>query len=234
MDPIIQGLKEVVSLLLNMDKEVLEITLLSLKVSVSATLVSLIFGLFIAFGLTLYDFPTKRILITLINTGMGIPPVVVGLVVSMLLWRSGPLGSLNLLYTPYAMIIAQSLIATPCVSGITLAALQGLPKNLLNQILGLGATRLQLLFFLLREARTSILASAMAGFGAVISEVGASMMVGGNIKGSTRVLTTATVLETSKGNFEMAMALSIILFSLTFSISLCLTHIQQKGVRGKW
>lgn len=234
MDPIIEGLKKAYFLLSTLDGEIVEITLLSLRVSGSATLLSLMFGLVIAFGLTLYEFPMKRLLITLVNAGMGIPPVVVGLFVTMLLWRSGPFASLDLLYTPVAMVIAQSLIATPCVAGITLAALQGLPRNLIHQILGLGATKLQLLLFLLREARTSILASAMAGFGAVISEVGASMMVGGNIRGSTRVLTTATVLETSKGNFEMAMALSIILFSLTFSISLFLTYIQQKNVRLRW
>jgi len=164
----------------------------------------------------------------LVNTGMGLPPVVVGLFVTIFLWRNGPFGRFELLYTPAAMVIAQGVIATPIVTGISMAAIQSLPANLRLQILALGASRPQMVLLLVREARLPLLAAVMAGFGGVISEVGASLMVGGNIKGQTRVLTTATVMETGKGNFDTAIALSIILLSLTFLINLLLTLIQQK------
>jgi tungstate transport system permease protein len=152
----------------------------------------------------------------------------VGLFVSIFLWRNGPFGFLGLLYTPAAMIIAQAIIATPLVMGVSVAAIQHLPKNLRYQILALGATRLQMMWLLIREARLPLLAAVMAGFGGVISEVGASIMVGGNIKGYTRVLTTATVMETSRGNFDIAIALSIILMVLAFVINAILTYVQQR------
>ncbi|MBI5443217.1 MAG: ABC transporter permease, partial [Deltaproteobacteria bacterium] len=151
-----------------------------------------------------------------------------GLFVSILLWRSGPLGALGLLYTPTAMVIAQTVIATPIVMGISLAAIQNLPRKLRYQILALGATRAQMVWLLVKEARLPLLAAVMAGFGGVISEIGASIMVGGNIKGYSRVLTTATVMETSRGNFEVAIALSIILLLLAFAINAFLTHVQQR------
>jgi tungstate transport system permease protein len=153
---------------------------------------------------------------------------VVGLFVSIFLWRNGPLGFLGILYTPLAMIIAQAIIATPIVMGITVAAMQQLPKKLRLQILALGASRVQMVWMLIKEARLPLLAAVMAGFGGVISEIGASIMVGGNIKGYSRVLTTATVMETGRGNFEVAIALSIILLLLAYTINLILTHIQQK------
>jgi tungstate transport system permease protein len=176
----------------------------------------------------LTQFPGRRLVISLINTGMGLPPVVVGLFVTIFLWRNGPLGFLEILYTPTAIIIAQAIIATPIVMGISLAAMQALPANLRLQILALGATRLQMVWILVKEARLPLLAAVMAGFGGVISEVGASIMVGGNIKGYSRVLTTATVMETSKGNFDIAMALGIILLLLAFFINSILTQIQQR------
>jgi tungstate transport system permease protein len=153
---------------------------------------------------------------------------VVGLFVTIFLWRNGPLGFLEILYTPTAIIIAQSIIATPIVMGISLAAMQALPTNLRLQIQALGATRLQMVWILVKEARLPLLAAVMAGFGGVISEVGASIMVGGNIKGYSRVLTTATVMETSKGNFDIAMALGIILLLLAFFVNSILTNIQQR------
>jgi tungstate transport system permease protein len=159
---------------------------------------------------------------------MGLPPVVVGLFVTIFLWRSGPLGFLELLYTPAAMILAQLVIAFPIVAGLTMTAFQGLNPNLRLQLLGIGASTPQLLWLLCKEARLPLLAAVMAGFGGIISEVGASMMVGGNIRGQTRVLTTATVLETGKGNFEIAIALGLILLALTFAVNLLLTHIQQR------
>jgi tungstate transport system permease protein len=156
---------------------------------------------------------------------------VVGLVVAVTLWRSGPLGDLKLIYTPAAIIIAQTIIAAPVVTGLTAAALASLDPRLSQQLLGLGASLPQMIWLLWREARLPLLAALMAGFGSVISEVGASMMVGGNIRGQTRVLTTAIVLETSKGEFQNAFALSILLLGLTYLINLALTLIQQKGAK---
>ena len=171
----------------------------------------------------------RGLLVALVNTGMGLPPVVVGLFVSIFLWRSGPLGFLELLYTPTAIVLAQFVIAAPIVTGLTIAAVQQLNPKLRLQLLALGASRGQLLWLLMREARLPLLAAVMAGFGGVISEVGASMMVGGNLLGQTRVLTTATVLETGKGDFDVAIALSVILLVLVFSVNYLLTRIQQRG-----
>ena len=228
MDLIFEGIKKAFWLLVTFDPEVLGITFLSLKVSGLATLISLLIGIFVGIAVALARFPGKRIVVSLINTGMGLPPVVVGLFVTIFLWRNGPFGVFGLLYTPTAMIIAQAVIATPIVMGITVAAIQQLPPKLRLQILALGATRMQMVWLLIREARLPLLAAVMAGFGGVISEVGASIMVGGNIKGYSRVLTTATVMETGRGNFEVAIALGIILLLLAYFINLILTHIQQR------
>jgi tungstate transport system permease protein len=228
MELIFDGIFEAIRLLLSGDSEVLAVTWLSLKVSGLATLISLLVGVSSGTVLALADFPGKRLVAALVNTGMGLPPVVVGLFVTIFLWRNGPFGGFELLYTPAAMVIAQGVIATPIVTGISMAAIQSLPANLRLQILGLGASRPQMVWLLIKEARLPLLAAVMAGFGGVISEVGASIMVGGNIKGQTRVLTTATVMETGKGNFDTAIALSIILLTLTFLINLMLTLIQQK------
>ncbi|MFH1757381.1 MAG: ABC transporter permease [Pseudomonadota bacterium] len=228
MDLIFEGIKQAFLLLITLDPEVFNITLLSLRVSGTATLLSLLIGISIGTTVALSQFPGRKLVVSLINTGMGLPPVVVGLFVTIFLWRNGPLGSLGILYTPAAMILAQAIIATPIVMGITLAAIQALPKNLRLQILALGATRIQMVWILVKEAKLPLLAGVMAGFGGVISEVGASIMVGGNIKGYSRVLTTATVMETSRGNFEVAIALGIILLLLVYFINLVLTHIQQR------
>jgi tungstate transport system permease protein len=233
MNLIIEGIKKAFWLIISFDPEVMGITFLSLKVSGTATMISLLIGISIGIGIALSKFPGKRIIISLINTGMGLPPVVVGLFVTIFLWRNGPLGFLGILYTPAAMIIAQAVIATPIVMGITVAAIQQLPDKLRLQILALGATRLQMVWFLIKEARLPLLAGIMAGFGGVISEVGASIMVGGNIKGYSRVLTTATVMETSRGNFDIAIALSIILILLSYFINLILTQIQQRELKVK-
>ncbi len=188
MDLILEGILKAFHLLFTLDPEVLGITLLSLQVSGTATLISLFIGISIGTLVALTEFPGRRLVVSLINTGMGLPPVVVGLFVTIFLWRNGPLGFLEILYTPAAMILAQAVIATPIVMGITLAAIQALPRNLRLQILALGATRLQMVWILVKEARLPLLAGVMAGFGGVISEVGASIMVGGNIKGYSRVL----------------------------------------------
>jgi tungstate transport system permease protein len=228
MDLIFEGILKAFRLLFTLDPEVLGITLLSLQVSGTATLISLFVGISIGTLVALTEFPGRKLVVSLINTGMGLPPVVVGLFVTIFLWRNGPLGFLEILYTPAAMIIAQAVIATPIVMGISLAAIQALPNKLRLQILALGATRLQMVWILVKEARLPLLAGVMAGFGGVISEVGASIMVGGNIKGYSRVLTTATVMETSRGNFDVAIALGIILLLLAYFINLVLTHIQQR------
>ena len=228
MDLILEGIKKAFWLLITFDPEVMGITLLSLEVSGIATLVSLLIGISTGVTVALSRFIGKRMVVSLINTGMGLPPVVVGLFVTLFLWRNGPLGFLEILYTPTAMVIAQTIIATPIVMGITLAAVQQLPQKLRLQILSLGATRLQMVWILIKEAKLPLLAAVMAGFGGVISEVGASIMVGGNIKGYSRVLTTATVLETSRGNFDVAIALGIILLLLAYLVNLILTQIQQR------
>jgi len=228
MDLILDGISKALYLLITLDREVLGITWLSLAISGSATFISLFVGISTGMAVALTDFPGRRFVVSLINTGMGLPPVVVGLFVSIILWRNGPFGFLEILYTPMAIIIAQAIIASPIVMGISLAAIQHLPKNLRLQILSLGATRRQMLWLLMKEAKLPLLAAVMAGFGGVISEVGASIMVGGNIKGYTRVLTTATVMETGKGNFDVAIALSVILMLLAFTINAFLTWIQQR------
>ena len=227
MDLIAQGIWKALHLLVTLDREVIGITLLTFEVSASATAISLLLGISIGVAIALNSFTGKRFVVSLVNTGMGLPPVVVGLFVSILLWRSGPLGSLGLLYTPTAIVIAQSIIATPIIMGITIGAIQSLAPALRLQILALGATRRQLVWILVREARLPLMAAVMAGFGGVVSEVGASIMVGGNVRGYTRVLTTATVMETGRGEFDVAIALSVILLLASLGANYVLTVIQQ-------
>ena len=230
MDLLWAGVREALRLLLTGDREVVAILLLSLQVSGLATLVSLAVGIPAGAALALLRFPGRTLVVSVVNAGMGLPPVVVGLFVTLLLWRSGPLGAWEVLYTPAALVLAQAVIAAPIVMGITLAAVQNVPEKFRLQLLGLGASRLQMVRVVLREARLPMLAAVMAGFGGIISEIGASMMVGGNIKGQTRTLTTAMVLETGKGNFEIAIALSILLLVLVFVVNWVLTSIQQRRV----
>jgi tungstate transport system permease protein len=213
------------------DPEVFQITLLSLQISALATGLSLLIGLPLGTLLALGKIRGRAFLLSLVNTGMGLPPVVVGLFVAMMLWRSGPLGDLRLIYTPTAIIVAQVIISFPIVTGLTAAALQSLDPRMKLQLYGLGASRTQMVWRLWKEVRLPLLAALMAGFGSVISEVGASMMVGGNIRYQTRVLTTAIVLETSKGHFEIAIALGILLLVITFLVNWTLTSIQQRSAR---
>jgi tungstate transport system permease protein len=228
MELIWAGIQQAIALLAGLDREVLGITWLSLQVAGTSTGLALLIGIPLGTLIALARFPGRAFVISLVNTGMGLPPVVVGLFVSILLWRSGPLGGLELLYTPTAIVIAQLVIAAPIVTGLTLAAVQQIPPPFRLQMVALGASRRQLLWLLLREARLPMLAAVMAGFGGVISEIGASMMVGGNIRGQTRVLTTATVMETARGNFDVAIALSLILLALTFLVNYLLTALQQR------
>jgi tungstate transport system permease protein len=229
VDLIWDGIREAIRLLVRGDRDVYEITARSLFISGSATFLSLAVGVLIGSFIALQRFPGRNLALASVNTGMGLPPVVVGLVVAIVLWRSGPLGDLRLIYTPWAMIAAQSLLALPIVTGFTAAALASQRTELRLQLYGLGASSWQAVWLLLKEARLPLLAAVMAAFGAAISEVGASLMVGGNIAGETRVLTTAVVLETSRGEFGPALALSIILVALVFAVNVILTSVQLRG-----
>ena len=211
------------------DPDWLAVVWLTVRVSGLATLISVVVGIPLGLWLAFGDFPGKRSMLRLLNAGMGLPPVVVGLAVSLLFWRYGPLGFLGLMYSPAAMVLAQAVIATPIVAGFSFAALGTLNVKLRSQLLALGATQWQANRMLIREARLGLAAAVMAGFGRVISEVGASMMVGGNIKGQTRVLTTATVMEVGKGNYDMALAISFILLIIAYSIVVLLTYLQHGG-----
>jgi len=213
------------------DSALAEIVWLSLQVSGIALLLSTVVGIPLGALLGLTRFAGRRLMIAVMYTGMGFPPVVVGLFVYLLLSRSGPLAGLNLdaipaLFTPGAMILAQTIIAFPLVAGFTMAAVMGVDPNLRLQVLSLGATPWQTTWAVLVEARTGVIVSVVAGFGGIISEVGAVMLVGGNIEHNTRVLTTAIVLETRKGNFELAIALGIILLGLTFLTNLIMLRLQ--------
>jgi len=231
MELIWKGSVKAVELVFGLDAEVWSITWLSLKISGCATLVSLLLGIPLGIALALARFPGRSLIAALVNTGMGLPPVVVGLFVSIFLWRSGPLGFLELIYSPSAMVLAQVIIAFPIVAGLTMASFQSLDPKLSLQFLGIGASRPQLLWLLCKEARLPLLAAVMAGFGGVISEVGASMMVGGNIAGETRVLTTAAVLEVSRGRFGTGLALGFILLALIVAVSAVLTMAQHRARR---
>lgn len=228
MDLIWDGIREAVDLIAHGDRELIGVVVRSLLISGSATLVSLALGVGAGATLALSRFPGRRLVITLVNTGMGLPPVVAGLLVAALLWRSGPLGVLGLIYTPAAMVIAQTVIAFPIVTGFTVAGLGALPPRLRMQLYGLGASRLQMLWLLLREARLPLFAAVMAGFGAVISEIGASQMVGANIPGETRVMTTWIVYLVGRGEFGTAFAVAFVLLLLIFVVNLILTTIQQR------
>ena len=229
MENVWLGLTGSLGLLTDSQGDVYKITFLSLKVSGIATLLSVILGMPLGIWLAFKEFPGKKIANSMVNFGMGLPPVVVGLVVSLALWRYGPLGELGLMYTVWAMIIAQAIIASPIVAALSCSAIVGLPPNLKPQLLSLGATRYQAAWLLIKEARFGLMAAVIAGFGRVISEVGASLMVGGNVKGETRVLTTATVMEVGKGNYDIAISLSLILLFVAYSIVMALTYLQHSG-----
>lgn len=231
MDLFINGIVKAIEMILTGDKEIYHITFTTLKVCLTAILISTTIGIPIGVLLGLNHFPGKKILLVFINIGMGLPPVVAGLYITMLLWRSGPLGSWGLLYTTEAIILAQIIVSLPIIIGLTAASFQQIDNKMLLQLKALGATKVQRVFILLKETRLAIMAAIMAGLGRVLAEVGAAMMVGGNIKGDTRILTTAMVMEVSKGNFDVAIALSFILMSLAFLITFLLTSLQQRKHR---
>jgi len=226
MDLIRDGFREAFWLLVHNRSDVYEVAWRSIYVSGTATLVSLVLGVAAGAVIAFKRFPGRLIVMTLVNTGMGLPPVVIGLFVAIVLWRSGPLGQLGWIYTTKAMIIAQIIIATPVITGFVAASLAALDPKLRLQVYALGASRLQMLWLVLQEVRLPLLAALMAGFGAAISEVGASVMVGGNIAGQTRVLTGTILLQQSQGNFGPALALGIILLTMMLAVNLLFTWIQ--------
>lgn len=228
MNDLRYGVAEAVRLLLAGDAELYAVVGRTLAISLLATLLAMAVGVPLGYGLARGKFPGRLVLLSAVNTGMGMPPVVVGLVVWLLLTRSGPLGSLELIYTKTAMVLAQFVIATPLVIGFTAASIQALPRQLPDLLATLGAGRVRRLWIISKEAQLGLVAAVMAGFGAVVSEVGASMTVGGNLRGSTRVLTTAIVTETSRGNVPVALALGLVLLALAFAVNLLLTLIQQR------
>ena len=209
----------------------LPIILLSLYVSGVALVFATLLGVPLGARLALRPVPGQKLIEVLIYTGMGLPPVVVGLVVYLLLSRSGPLGWLNWLFTPAAMIVAQTMIALPLTLGLTMTAVESVDPALRLQVRALGATPAQVMWAVLSEAWPGVLAAILAAFGSIISEVGAVMLVGGNIEGSTRVLTTAIVLETRKGDFDLALALGAVLLGLNFLANFWLTRLGRRGVQ---
>ncbi len=230
MNDLLQGLLQAIGLIFSLDPALYEVIWFSLYVSGVALAFSAGIGIPLGAFMALKRFPGRRLMMALLYTGMGFPPVVIGLFVYLMLSRSGPIGSLGWLFTPRAIIAAQTIISFPLVAGFTMAAVIGVDPNLRKQLLSLGATGWQATTAILSEARIGVIVAIIAGFGAVISEVGAVMLVGGNIEGKTRTLTTAVVLETRKGNFDLAIALGVILLLITFAINLVMIRLQGKEI----
>ncbi len=233
MTDLVSGFLQAIELLRRGDTSLSQIVVLSLQVSGIALVIAALFGLPLGTWLALSRFRTRGLAIALIYTGMGLPPVVVGLFVYLFLSHAGPLGFLNWLFTPNAMVVAQIIIATPLIAGFAMAAVMGVDPELRQQLHSLGATRVQATLAVLREARVGVVVALVAGFGGIISEVGAVMLVGGNIEGATRVLTTAIVLETRQGQFDRALALGLILLVLSFFINLVVFVLQSRGAPAK-
>lgn len=229
METFTQGLQQAIQLLIALDPALLEVMGLSLRVALTALALASLIGVPAGTWLALVDFPLKSIVTALVYTGMGLPPVVVGLVVYLFLSRNGPLGDLSWLFTPRAMITAQTIIAAPLVTGVTMSSIRAVDPNLRPQLRMLGATRWQITHAVLHEARFGVIVGTVVGFGRVIAEVGAVMLVGGNIDGKTRVMTTAIVLETRRGNFDFALALGIILLTIAFILNFLLVRLQGRG-----
>lgn len=234
IDDVIGGLVQAIHLIFTQDPALFEIVVLSLRVSGTALLFSTLIGIPLGAVLGLSRFAGRRLVIALLYTGMGFPPVVVGLFVYLMLSRSGPFGQLGWpiipsLFTPASMVVAQCVISFPLVAGFTMAAVMGVDPQLRQQVRALGATRWQTTATVLVEARIGVVVSVIAGFGSIISEVGAVMMVGGNIEHRTRMLTTAIVLETRKGNFDLAMALGMVLLGLSFVSNVVMLYLQGKA-----
>lgn len=231
MEILLDAAAQAVSLLLRGDPYLWGIVSRSLQISGGAVALALVAGIPLGTWLGLARFRGRGLAVALVNTGIALPPVVVGLFVYILMSRQGPLGGLGWLYRPEGMVAAQFILVAPYVAAITLAAVQSVPPGLRLQARALGASGWQALILHLREARLSVMAAVAAGFGAAVSEVGAVMMVGGNIRGETRVMTTAILLETRQGRFATAMALGLVLLAIAFAVNVFITRLQQAGPR---
>jgi tungstate transport system permease protein len=231
MDFLASSFYKALELIFSLDAELLGIVFLSLRVSGTAVVIATAVGLGLTFLFSTRDFRGKSFLVTVINTFMGLPPVVAGLVLYLILSRSGPLGVFHLLYTPSAMVIAQVVLATPIIAGLSHASMESADPSVRFAALSLGATPFQATLRVFKDIRYEFLASVMAGFGRVMAEVGAVLIVGGNIAGYTRVMTTTIALEADKGDFELAVALGVILLSIAFLVNLILHLLQRKGIR---
>jgi len=228
LDFIIEGMQKAFQLILTLDSEIFNIVLLSLRVSLTAVILASLLGVYLGFLMAVKDYWGKRFSVALVNTLLALPTVVIGLIVYSLISRRGPLGVFGLLYTPSAMVVGQLILAAPIIIALTHSAVQGIDKRVRDTALTLGATDAQSAWMVIKEARYAVLAAVITGFGRVIAEVGAAMMLGGNIKGSTRVMTTAITLETAKGEFGFAIALGIILLLIAFVINILLHYFQSK------
>src|SRR4051812_10684922 len=223
MDLLLDGFRQAIELIVRGDPELLRVMALSLVVSTIATTLAAICGIPLGAALAIGRFPGRRALHIMVNAGMGLPPVVVGLVVSILLWRTGPLGALRLLFTPQAMVIAQFLVAWPIAAGLTRSTLELVDRDILHALRVDGASEARVARELVRVVAPQMLVVVAAAFGRAISEVGASLMVGGNLLGQTRILTTAITLETSRGDFARAIALGLVLLGLTLLVNVALS-----------
>jgi tungstate transport system permease protein len=231
METILQGIREGFYLIVQMDAEIVQVTILSLQVSMIALALSALIGIPAGAASALKKFPGKKLLLNIVYTLMGLPPVLAGLFVYLLLTYRGPLGQYELLFSPAAMVIAQVLLATPIIWGLTARAVMALEQNVYDTAVTLGASRRQAALTLIRESRMGIIAALTTAFGRVIAEVGAVMLVGGNIRWATRVLTTSIVLETRMGNFSTALALGIILLTISFLINLFIIMLEKRTFR---
>ncbi len=228
MEYIFEGIRQGLQLLYPPKKEVLEIVFLSLFISGSATIIAGFFGIPIGIFIAIKKFRYRRFIIGLINTWLALPAVLIGLLVYIFLSRRGPLGGFGFLFTPYAIIIAQSILATPIIAALTIAALKNIAKDIKDVSYSLGANRFQMIATILREGKFAFLTAIITAFARVIGETGMTLMVGGNIKGATRVLTTAISLETMKGNFEFGIALGVVLIFVAIFLNIILQTLQGK------
>lgn len=228
MDYFFEGIKQGLFLLLHPKKEIIEIIILSLLVSGSATLLSVIFALPISLCLAIKEFRLKRFIVSVINTWMSVPAVLIGLFVYILITRQGPLGKFHLLYTPYAIVIAQTVLATPIITALSFSSIKVFAKDVKDISYSLGADKFQTFFLIIKESKAGLIIASITAFSRIIGETGMTLMVGGNIKGLTRVMTTAIALETMKGNFEFGIAIGMILFLIALIINIILQFFQGK------
>jgi tungstate transport system permease protein len=229
---------QAIHLIITLDPEIIRVTALSLQVSGTSVLLAALIGVPAGVLIALNEFPLKRTIRTVINTLMGLPPVVAGLFVFLMISRAGPLGTYHLLFTPTAMVIAQFILVTPIIIGLSISAANAVDRSVIDTAVSLGARKRETMLLVVSEARPALFTAVIAGFGRAIAEVGAVMIVGGNIEGDTRVLTTSIVLETGKGYFDQAIALGLILLALSFSINLLVSYMGIAGARfpfrGPW